>query len=96
MIDKEKLKVYARNLMFEMNDEEYETLQKEFEIILKQIALIDKIPGIKEAKPMAFPFITYKSKLREDVVKQELETDDMLKNAANVYQNQVRIPKVVE
>ena len=30
MITKEKLKNYAGKLMFDMADEEYETLQKEF------------------------------------------------------------------
>ena len=37
MIEIEKLKDYANKLMFDMNDEEYKTLQDEFEIILKQM-----------------------------------------------------------
>ena len=40
MIEKEKLKDYAHKLMFDMNDEEYKTLQEEFETILKQMDLI--------------------------------------------------------
>ena len=43
MIAKEKLKDYANKLMFDMNDEEYTTLQEEFDIILKQANLIWKI-----------------------------------------------------
>ena len=43
MITKEKLKNYANKLMFDMNDEEYETLQKEFDVVLKQMDLIGNI-----------------------------------------------------
>ncbi len=96
MIEKEKLEMYAKKLMFEMNDEEYTTLQKEFDILLKQLALIDNIPDIDKVKPMNFPFVTYKAQFRKDEVKQELEVDDVLKNASNTYLNQVRVPKVVE
>ena len=35
MIEKEKLKKYAKLLMFDMDEEEYSTLQEEFDIILK-------------------------------------------------------------
>ena len=56
MIAKEKLKDYANKLMFDMNDEEYETLQEEFDIILKQMDLIGNIPNISSVEPMTFPF----------------------------------------
>ena len=46
MIEKEKLEMYAEKLLFKMNDSEYETLQQEFEVILKQMDLIGKIEGI--------------------------------------------------
>ncbi|MDD3392400.1 MAG: Asp-tRNA(Asn)/Glu-tRNA(Gln) amidotransferase subunit GatC [Bacilli bacterium] len=96
MIEKDKLKDYARKLMFEMNEEEYETLQKEFEVILKQIALIDNIKGIKDVKPMTFPYIAYKATFREDEVKQEIDAEEVLSNTIHQYQDQVRVPKVVE
>ncbi|MFV0275521.1 MAG: Asp-tRNA(Asn)/Glu-tRNA(Gln) amidotransferase subunit GatC [Bacilli bacterium] len=96
MIEKEKLEDYAKKLMFKMNDEEYETLQNEFETILKQIYLINKIEGIKEVEPMSFPFVTYQTSLRNDVVEESLEIDDVLKNASSSYCDQVKVPKVVE
>ena len=43
MITKEKLKVYANKLMFDMEDSEYETLLKEFDVILKQMGKIGEI-----------------------------------------------------
>ena len=39
MIEKEKLKQYANKLMFDMDDSEYQTLQEEFDVILKQMDL---------------------------------------------------------
>ncbi len=96
VISKEKLEDYAKKLMFEMDDSEYETLQNEFEVILKQMDLIGKIPNIKDVEPMTFPFITYKVELREDVVKNTLTTKDALANAKQVDRDQVRVPKVVE
>ena len=47
MIEKEKLKKYAKLLMFDMDEEEYSTLQEEFDIILKQMELIANIPDIE-------------------------------------------------
>ena len=35
MIEKEKLKQYANKLMFDMDGSEYQTLQEEFDVILK-------------------------------------------------------------
>lgn len=96
MIEKEKLKIYAQKLLFEMKEEEYDTLQKEFEVILDQLSLIENIPGISEVEPMMFPIITDCVKLREDEIKQEIDVEEVLENADHVYQNQVRVPKVVE
>ncbi|MDD3187169.1 MAG: Asp-tRNA(Asn)/Glu-tRNA(Gln) amidotransferase subunit GatC [Bacilli bacterium] len=96
MIEKKDLEKYAEKLMFKMNDEEYKTLQDEFDIILKQMDLIDRIDGISEVEPMMFPFITYKAKLRDDVVKEELTVDEVLSNTRHQVSDQVKVPKVVE
>ena len=42
------LKDYAKKLMFDMDDNEYETLEDEFKTILKQMELIENIPNIKK------------------------------------------------
>lgn len=96
MIEKEKLRKYAKLLMFDMKEEEYETLQEEFEIILKQMDLIEQIPNIKDVKPMAFPFINTDASLREDEVKDYLTTGEVLANVKHQVDDQVKIPKVVE
>lgn len=96
MIEKEKLKKYAKLLMFDMDEEEYSTLKEEFDIILKQMDLISNIPDIENVKPMTFPFINKDAKLREDVVKDYLTTGEVLANTKHQVDDQVKIPKVVE
>lgn len=98
MIEKEKLKKYANKLMFDMEDFEYDTLQEEFDTILKQMDLIGQIENIKDVEPLFFPFKNEDAVLREDIEK-EVETltvDEVLSNAKNTAKDQVKVPKVVE
>ena len=96
MIEKEKLKKYARLLMFEMKDEEYSTLQDEFEVILKQMDLIGEIEGIDKVEPMTFPFKNEDAFLREDEEGDYLTVGEVLENAKHVVDDQVKVPRVVE
>ena len=96
MIEKEKLKDYANKLMFDMNDDEYKTLQEEFDVILKQMDLIGKIPNIKDVSPMTFPFKNEDASLREDEVLDYLTVGEVLENAKHQVNDQVKVPRVVE
>ena len=96
MIEKEKLQKYARLLMFEMNDSEYTTLQKEFEIILKQMDLIWQIEGIDKVEPMTFPYKNTDVSLREDEVGDYLTVGEVLSNAKQIVDDRVKVPRVVE
>ena len=96
MIEKEKLEMYAEKLLFRMNDEEYKTLQKEFDVILKQMDIISKIEGISEVSPMTFPFEKEGTHFREDKVCDELPVEEVLANAKETSYDQVKVPKVVE
>lgn len=94
----EELKKLANKLMFEMNDSEYETLANEFDVILKQMDLIDKIEDIDSVSPMTFPFDLEldDSYLREDIPSNEIDFDDMKVNVKDYEGNMVKVPKVVE
>ena len=96
MIEKDKLKDYAAKLMFDMDEEEYDTLQKEFEVILKQMDLIGEIKNIKEVEPMSYPFVTYENELREDEIGDYLTVNEVLANTKYQVNDQVKVPKVVE
>ena len=94
-ITKEILKKAANNLMFDMTDEEYETLMKEFEVIIQQMEIISSIEGVDEVEPMTFPFEVTNDYLREDVPETPLSREEALKNAKDVVEGQIRLPKVV-
>lgn len=95
MIEIEKLKDYANKLMFDMNEEEYKTLQDEFEIILKQMDLIGQIPDIDKVSPMTFPFPNEDVSLREDEVGDYLTVSEVLENTTHQVNDQVKVPRVV-
>ena len=95
---KDKLEELARKLMFEMEEDEYQTLLSEFDVILKQMNLIDKISDIDSVTPMTYPFDlelddTY---LREDIPSNEICFDDMKVNVKDYDSGMVKVPKVVE
>lgn len=94
-VSKELLKKCANNLMFDMSDEQYELLEKEFEIIIKQMDLLGTIDGLSDVAPMTFPFPCETSYLREDVEEVTLSQEEVLKNAKDTLDGQIKLPKVV-
>lgn len=96
MVTKEKLKSYANKLMFDMKDEEYETLLNEFEVILKQMDLIGNIDNINNVEPMTFPFELENVELRNDNESRNIEIEDALSNTGSKKGREIRVPKVVE
>ena len=98
MLDKNKLDDLAKRLMFKMEDYEYETLLKEFDITLKQMEFISNIKGIDRVEPMFYPFDLElnDSYLREDVYDNEINFNDVLVNIKEYEGSKVKVPKVVE
>ena len=94
-VDKNVLKEAANKLMFDMDEVQYDTLLEEFDVIIKQMTLISELKGVDEAEPMTFPFDVTTSFLREDEPTEPLNRDEALKNASNVVDGQIRLPKVV-
>ena len=98
MITRDNLELYAKKLMFEMNDDEYKTLENEFDVILKQMDLIGKIEDIDDVSPMTFSFDLELDDgyLRDDSYDNEICFDDMKINVKEYEGNRVKVPKVVE
>jgi len=94
-VTKDLLKTAANKLMFDMSDEQYETLLEEFDVIVKQMELVGKIKGVDEVEPMTFPYEIKTTFLREDKATKPLDRDEALKNAKDVVDGQIRLPKVV-
>lgn len=94
-VNKKILKDVANKLMFDMEDSQYDTLLEEFDVVLKQMDIISEIPDIDNVSPMTFPFEITTSYLREDVAEEPLSQEEALKNAKDVVDGQIRLPKVV-
>lgn len=94
-VNKEVLKEAANKLMFELSEEEIDRLLSEFGTIIKQMEIIGEIDGVDEVEPMTFPFEIINNFLREDIIEQPLKREDALKNASDVVDGQIRLPKVV-
>ena len=81
---------------FDMEDSEYETLLKEFDVILKQMDKIGEIEEIKGVEPMTFPFLRDDIELRSGEEVENIDRDILLSNCHNKLDNRVKVPKVVE
>ncbi len=94
-ITKELLKDCAHRLMFDMTDEQYQVLENEFAIVLKQMDLIGASKDVDLYEPMTFPFDVYTDYLRDDTITETIATEEALRNAKDVVEDQIRLPKVV-
>ena len=92
----EELKDLATRLKFDMSEEEYKTLQEEFEVILSQMELLGNIKGLDDVDPMTFPYPVFASLVREDEVGELMSYDEIFSNIKNSRFNQIRVPKVVQ
>ena len=73
-------------------------MEREFEIILKQMDLIDGIKDIDNVVPMTYPFDLEldDSYLRDDISNNEICFDDMKINVKDYENEKIKVPKVVE
>lgn len=93
--NKDVLKDAANRLLFDMTEEEYDTLLSEFDIVTKQMTLIGEDSSVDEYEPMVFPFECTTSFLREDEPTTPLTKEETIKNANNKQDGQIKLPKVV-
>lgn len=93
--DIELLKKCANNLMFDMSDEQYELLKDEFDVLTQQMSVLGEIEGLDKVSPMTFPFEISTSYLREDEPEVSITKEEVLRNAKDVVEGQIKLPKVV-
>lgn len=94
-INKEVLKIAADKIMLDLDEEQYDSLIIELKGICQMVDAIKTIPGIDDAEPMTFPFDNRTSYLREDIIEEPLPKEEVLKNAKDVKDGQICLPKVV-
>ncbi|HHT67405.1 MAG TPA: Asp-tRNA(Asn)/Glu-tRNA(Gln) amidotransferase subunit GatC [Erysipelotrichaceae bacterium] len=94
-VSKETLLETAHNLMFDIDEEQLRILSEEYEDIFEATKNIQIIPGVDEVEPMVFPYEIF-GELREDSPSSSLSLEEALKNAENVRDGHIVIPKVVK
>lgn len=92
-IDIKLLKEIAHKLCFDMSEEEYLSLLDDFKIISQQIDLLSHIPGIDDVEPQYYPYPISINDLREDVVGEILSQEETLKNAPEIKDGMVKLPR---
>ena len=93
---KEMVTDYANKLLIGLTDEEVNMVLEEFDVIDKNIDLINEIPNISEVDTMTHALDDFTYVLREDVVEESSSIDDILSNCDSTLNREIKVPKVVE
>ena len=93
---KEMVDDYADKLLIGLTEEENKMVLDEFNIIDSDIAKVMEIDNIESIEPMTHTLDDFVYELREDVVEESVDIDDLLKNCDDYINDEVRVPKVVE
>ena len=94
MKDIEFLKQLAYDARLYISDEDLPSLIDVYKDFMDQIQLLEDIET-EGVEHLVFPFESQNYYLRLDDVEDIMEVDDVLKNAKEVQEQQVKVPKVV-
>lgn len=92
---KEMVDDYADKLLIGLTDEENKMVLDEFDIIDKNLDLVNQIPNISEVEPMTHTLDDFKFELREDVVEASVPIEDLLRNSDDTEGDEIVVPRVV-
>ena len=93
---KELVDSLADKLLIGLTDEENKMVLDEFDVIDKDIDIINSIDGISDVKPMTHALDGVElTSLREDEAKETPSIDDLLSNATHKIGREIQVPKVV-
>ena len=92
---KEMVDDYADKLLIGLTEEENKMVLDEFEIIDKNIDLINEIPNIEKVEPMTHALDNFECDFREDVPEESIPKEELLKNADEEDGDYVIVPRMV-
>ncbi len=92
---KEMVDDYADKLLIGLTEEENKQVLDEFEIIDKNIDVINNIPNISQVEPMTHCLDNFVCELREDIVEESIDIELLLKNCDEYENREVEVPRVV-
>lgn len=90
----EMLKTLAKKTMFNLTDEEMKDLINEYNVFMNHVQALEEI-DTDGVEPLAFPYEIETTFLRDDEETRVISREDALKNAKEVKDNQIKVPKVV-
>ena len=93
---KEMVDNYADKLLIGLTEEENKMVLDEFEIIDKNIDLINEIKDLDKIEPMSHCLDDFVYELREDVIEESIPIEDLLKNCDKTKDREVKVTKVVQ
>lgn len=93
---KEMVNDYADKLLIGLTEEENKMVLDEFDIIDSDISKVTLIENIDKVEPMTHTLDNFIYELREDVIEESTDIDDLLSNCDDYINDEVRVPKVVE
>lgn len=96
MFTREEIDRYANKLLIGLTEEENEMVLKEFDIIDKNIDLINSIENISNVEIMSHCLDDVEFDLRDDEIEESTDIEKLLKNCDSYKDNEVKVPKVVE
>lgn len=91
----DKLRKLAKSLQFSFKEEEYLDVLNEFNEMLACTKMLDEVESYQDYEPMTFPLIYDTNGLRDDIEEDPLLVTEVLSNAKDTLDNQVKLPKVV-
>ena len=92
---KEMVNEYADKLLIGLTEEENKQVLDEFEIIDKNIDLINKIKNIESIEPMTHCLDDFIYELRKDIKEESIDINELLQNCDDKTDREVSVPKVV-
>lgn len=92
---KEVVDDLADKLLIGLTAEENKMVLDEFDVIDANINKLTEIENLDSVEPMTHCLDDFVYELREDVVEESIDIDDLLKNCDSYVDTEVKVPKVV-
>lgn len=86
---------YADKLLIGLTREENKMVLDEFDVIDKNLDLVNQIPNISDVEPMTHALDDFVYSLREDVIVPSVPIADLLRNSDDTEGDEIVVPKVV-
>lgn len=94
MIDEKEVKNIANLASLELSDDQVKKFSKQLSDILDYIEKLDEL-DTDNIRPTSYT-VPVKNILRDDLVKDSLDIEKVLKNAPERSDNQFRVPKIMD